>query len=307
MRNILFRADSSFTIGTGHIMRDLVLAQRFENDHIIFATQALEGNINPKIEEQNCPLEILNSNDLDELIAVIQRHSIDMVVIDHYGINAAYEKELKAQTGVTIMVLDDTYEEHYCDILLNHNIYAIATRYHGLVPSHCELQCGEAYTLIRDEFKVAKVAKKPLPTKPITILLAMGGSDPKAFNIPILEVLNRFDDVQTEVVTTTANAHLEELKSYVHDKQNITLHINSTEMAHLMAQSHLAILAPSVTLNEAYFMELLFIPIQTAHNQKEMVAFLEANEYPVLKEFDAERLYHTLQEFIWFYNARHAD
>jgi hypothetical protein len=37
--NILFRTDSSSTIGTGHIMRDLVLAQQYPNDNIIFATQ----------------------------------------------------------------------------------------------------------------------------------------------------------------------------------------------------------------------------------------------------------------------------
>jgi len=38
-KTILFRADSSSTIGTGHIMRDLVLAKQFQDAHIIFATQ----------------------------------------------------------------------------------------------------------------------------------------------------------------------------------------------------------------------------------------------------------------------------
>ncbi len=49
--NILIRADSSSYIGTGHIMRDLVLAKKFLKDQIIFATQDLEGNINHKIKE----------------------------------------------------------------------------------------------------------------------------------------------------------------------------------------------------------------------------------------------------------------
>lgn len=305
MRNILFRADSSSTIGTGHIMRDLVLARQFPTSKIVFATQMLEGNINHKIEEQNYSIEILNSNHLNELIEVIDKLQIDMIIIDHYGINYEDEKQLKERTGITVMVLDDTYERHYCDILLNHNIYAKPDRYQGLVPAHCELQCGEAYTLIRDEFKIAKANKKPLLVKPINILVAMGGSDPTSYNISILEVLNQFQDIHIDIVTTTSNPNLEALKAYIRGKEKITLHINSTEMAKLMAQSHISVLAPSVTLNEAYFMELLFIPIQTADNQKEMVAFLEVNEYPVLKEFDAERLYHTLQEFIWFYNAQH--
>jgi len=35
MKNILFRADSSSTIGIGHIMRDLVLAQKYAKKDII--------------------------------------------------------------------------------------------------------------------------------------------------------------------------------------------------------------------------------------------------------------------------------
>lgn len=304
MKNILFRADSSSTIGTGHIMRDLVLAQRFEDDTIIFATQNLEGNINHKIKEQHYAVEILQSNELEALLKLIEKFQIDMIVIDHYGIDACFERALKEKTGITLMVLDDTYEKHYCDILLNHNIYAKEEYYEDLVPAFCELQCGEAYMLIRDEFKMAKAKKKSLSKKPINILLAMGGSDPQELNIPMLELLNHFPDVYTNVVTTQANANLKSLKKYVQNKHNILLHINSNEMATLMAQSHMAILTPSVVLNEAYFMELLFIPIQTADNQKEMVAFLEEHDYPVLKTFDEEKLRYTLEEFIWFYNAR---
>ena len=92
--------------------------------NIIFATQDLSGNINHKIEEKDYAIEILNSNDIEELINIIKKYSIEMIVIDHYGIDHDYEKALKETTGITIFVLDDTYEKHYCDILLNHNIYA---------------------------------------------------------------------------------------------------------------------------------------------------------------------------------------
>ena len=60
-KNILFRADSSSSIGTGHIMRDLVLAQKYAKKgcDIIFATQNLRGNINHKIIEAGYKIEIL--------------------------------------------------------------------------------------------------------------------------------------------------------------------------------------------------------------------------------------------------------
>ncbi len=99
-KNIIIRADSSSTIGTGHIMRDLVLAKKYPNDNIIFATQNLEGNINYKIEEEGYKLEILKSHSIDELDTLVKKYDIDMLtLIDHYGIDYNYEKELKAKNS----------------------------------------------------------------------------------------------------------------------------------------------------------------------------------------------------------------
>ena len=63
MINILFRADSSSTIGVGHIMRDLVLAKQFQDSNIIFACQDLQGNLIDTIPYQ---VEILKSNSAKE-------------------------------------------------------------------------------------------------------------------------------------------------------------------------------------------------------------------------------------------------
>ena len=89
----MFRADSSSVIGTGHIMRDLVLARQYEDAHIIFAAQNLDGNINHRVEEAGYKVEVLNSSGIDEIIKLIKKHFIDMIVIDHYGIDYKYEKQ----------------------------------------------------------------------------------------------------------------------------------------------------------------------------------------------------------------------
>ncbi len=299
MKNILFRADSSSTIGTGHIMRDLVLASQYENANIIFATQDLAGNINERIKEAGYKVELLKSNALNEVTELVNRYNINMVVIDHYGIDHEYEKKLKEQTGVKILSFDDTYEKHYCDILLNHNISADKKRYKGLVPKNCELRCGAKYTLLRDEFiKEKKKKKQETNRKDKTIFLAMGGADHSHINIKILKMLKMFGNLKVNLVTTTANKNLKELKKYVKNKKWITLHINSNKIAKLMRKSDFAIVTPSVTLNEIYFMQVPFIAIKTASNQEDIYEFIKKEKYVALSRFNKNKLKSSVNKMI---------
>ena len=281
MNKILFRADSSSVIGTGHIMRDLVLASKYKDANIVFAVQDLNGNINHKIVEAGYKIEILSSNDIEELDKLIKKLNIDMIVIDHYGIDETYEKQLKIKNStLKILSFDDTYEKHHCDILLNHNISADERRYKELVPTECKLRCGSDYTLLREEFYKEKAIKRE---KIYDVFVAMGGADTQNLNIQLLELLPHYFKVA--VVTTMANKNLEELKAYVKNKESIELHIDSTQIAKLMNESKFAIVTPSVTVNEVYFMELPFLAIKTAENQDDIFEYLLKNNYLVLKKF----------------------
>jgi len=292
-KNILFRADSSLTIGTGHIMRDLVLAKEFQDATISFASQNLDGNINHKVLEAGYALELLDSNDVNEMIQLVTKLKIDFVVIDNYSIDYVFEKALKEKTGVSILAFDDTYEKHYCDILLNHNISADELRYKDLVPVTCKLRCGSKYTLLREEFLEKLPQKKP--SKNFNVLIAMGGVDSKVLTVKILEVLSSFKNITIDIITTKANKNLENIQKFVLDKKNTVLHINSTEVAKLMHKSDFAILTPSVTVNEAYFMKLPFIAIQTEDNQQDMYEYLLKNNFSVLKKFDASQLHQKIK------------
>lgn len=290
-KNILFRADSSSLIGTGHIMRDLVLANQYPKADITFATQELVGNINHKITESGYKLKKLKSNNLKELSKLIKKLNIDMIVIDHYGIDYTFEKKLKEKNpNLIILTLDDTYEKHHCDILLNHNISADKKRYKDLVPKDCELRCGSKYTLLREEFQkeINKSYKKYKNKK--TIFLGMGGADHSNINIKILKVLNEISNIKVNLVTTNANANLKKLKKYCKDEKWVELHINSNKVAKLMRKSDFAIVTPSVTLNEIYFMQVPFIAIQTASNQIDMYEYIKKNKQLVLKQFNKNKL-----------------
>ncbi|QIR75950.1 UDP-2,4-diacetamido-2,4,6-trideoxy-beta-L-altropyranose hydrolase [Sulfurospirillum diekertiae] len=292
----LIRADSSSTIGLGHIMRDLVLAKSFEGE-VIFACQNLEGNIIASIPYE---VKILRSNDVDELIALIKSLHVKRLVIDHYGIDAPFEQKVKEATGVKILSFDDTYQVHHCDILLNHNLSADAARYTHLVPKTCELRCGSAYTLIREEFKLEK---EKSCEKIYDVFVAMGGTDTSNITLKILKALPKILNIC--VLTTTANAHLPELQNYVTCNPNIALHVNSNEVAKLLHQSRLAIVTPSVMVHEVLFMEVPFIAIKVARNQDDMYQYLKNNGFHILEKVKNVDLVNFLIQEL-FHNNKHS-
>jgi len=283
-KKILFRADSSSTIGTGHIMRDLVLAKQYPDSEIFFATQDLEGNLNSNIIESGYEVKKLSSNSIEELVTMVKNLEIDMVIIDHYVVDYKFEKELKERTDVKLIVLDDTYEKHFCDVLLNHNINADKNQYKGLVPSSSELRCGIQYTLLRDEFLNLNIQNKKIEKKDrLRVFLAMGGADSKNMNISILEEIKKLN-LNIELVTTRANKNLSVLQEYIHNKENITLHIDSKNIADIIKGCDIAIVTPSVMVNEIIFFKIPFISIMVTDNQKYMYAFLKKKAFPCLKK-----------------------
>ena len=268
-------------------MRDLVLAKKYKDANITFASQNLDGNINHKVLEAGYKVKLLKSNDVDELIKLVKKLKIDLVVIDSYDIDYKYEKKLKKATKVKILSFDDTYEKHHCDILLNHNIYAKKKKYKNLVPKKCEVRCGVKYTLLRDEF---------IEAKKFIVFVAMGGADSANLNIKIIKAIKKLKNIELNIVTTDANKHLKDLKSYVKSKKWIKLHINSKKIAQLIAQSNFSIITPSVVANEVVFMDKPLVAIKVAKNQKNMAKYLKKSGYTVLKIKDIYKLKKVIKQ-----------
>lgn len=286
--NILIRADSSSQIGTGHIMRDLVLAEQlhaqYPHSTIMFATMDLPGNINQRIIEAGYSCVILKNSTREMLSLAVKQHQIGFLVIDHYGIDSEYERWIKEQhPQLTLLSVDDTYEPHCSDILINPNVYADKVRYQGVVPEYCELRCGSKYALLRKEFILEQRQKR----EKNSIFVGMGGTDPDNVTLDVLRVLDTTSSTHINVVTSTANRNLAVLKNFVMTRPHINLHINTTQVARLMNHAYLAIVAPSVILNELMFLSVPFIAIQIADNQREMVSYLNGRQEVVLQGFSA--------------------
>lgn len=300
--NIFIRADASTNIGTGHVMRCLVLAEdlRKRSVNVTFICRILPGDLIAHIENKGFSVislpptennisanedEISNENWLDlnwktdalqTIEAICKKPEIDWLIIDHYGIEKKWERSVRP--GVKrIMVIDDlANRSHDCDILLDQNLYRnLEKRYEELIPESTSTLLGPKYLLLRQEFRDLQFVKNKNVTVK-RILISFGGSDPtnetmKA--IKAIKIINR-PEIAVDVVVGISNEKYSIIKKYCEKLPNIKIHYQIDYLAKLMSEADLAIGAGGSTTWERCYVGLPAITIETAENQSEILAYL---------------------------------
>ena len=204
-QNIVFRVDASLEIGTGHLMRCLTLADSFREQGAVcrFISRAHDGNlveltrqrgyetfalpvgdsfVAPKEDVQPAHASWLGadwSTDAQQTLHVLDGFEIDWLVVDHYALDARWERDV-ASACARIMVIDDLADRmHDCAVLLDQNLGRIASDYAGLLPSGCKVLVGVKYALLRSEFASMRACSltRRRQAKLDVILVTMGGVD----------------------------------------------------------------------------------------------------------------------------------
>ncbi|MED4877004.1 UDP-2,4-diacetamido-2,4,6-trideoxy-beta-L-altropyranose hydrolase [Anoxybacillus geothermalis] len=294
--NVVFRVDSSVTIGTGHVMRCLTLAKQLKqkNVNISFICRDLEGNLINFIKDHGFAVYVLPKirinetdnndtfkwykenwkQDVRETLNIIkaQIRSIDFFIIDHYGIDEKWESKLKPFTK-KLMVIDDlANRKHVCDFLLDQNLYLnYQERYKNLVPPECKQLLGPNYVLLREEFIEASHQSRIRNGEIHNILVFFGGTDPTNETVKALDALALLDNnIKVNVVVGSSNKRKDEIQEYCDRYSNFFFHCQVSNMAELMNEADLAIGAGGTTTWERCYLGLPSITIIVADNQIEL-------------------------------------
>ena len=273
MKKILFRCDSSSTIGLGHVKRCLVLAQRLKeynkNLKILFATQNLHGNINLEILKSGFSIYSIKNNSLKELDYFVKGLFVDLLVIDSYEIDNIFEEQLRINNpSLKILSFDDMLRPHCSHMVLNHGVQAQEKDYKKILDKKTKLFCGSEYTLLRDEFFESKKVK--VTRNSVAIIL--GGNDVLNLSSKIANLLLQINNkYKITVITTSVNPNLKELK----ENSNIELLVDINNIASVIASKSLVITASGGTFFEVLSLKKKFINIEVAPNQKVVDKFLK--------------------------------
>ena len=286
---VLFRADSSAGIGSGHIMRCLTLAEELrENSKAIrFICRELPGNMIENIETHGfevlrLPLGLETDSwqvDAEQTREILLRNRLkpDWLVVDNYDLDKGWESALRPFVGRIMVIDDQANREHDCDLILDQNYYQnMGRRYQGLVPQGARQLLGPKYALLRREFRIAR---QQLPNRDGSvrrILVFYGGSDPTNETAKALEaigLLNR-PDITVDVVVGAANSNRGLIKEVCFDMVNTKFYCQVNNMAELMVRADLALGAGGTATWERCYVGLPALITVVAANQRETVEAL---------------------------------
>ena len=286
--NIVFRVDSSFKIGTGHVMRCLTLAKELQkSSDIRFICQNKEGNLINKIESEGYKVFELNRHGTDESpkvewLGTTQERDIidsekilkeinpDWLIVDHYGIDS-YWHEHMYKYSKKIFVIDDLANRNYnCDVLLDQNFFKnIKLRYKKLVKDKCKLLLGPKYALLREEF--AKKYQNSKSQEINRILVYFGGTNIKNNILKVVYGIRscKKDNINIDVILGKNYDLKDELINDFSSIKNIFFYDFVDNMAEIMNNSDLYIGSAGTTTWERSGTGLPSIVISVAENQIE--------------------------------------
>lgn len=284
----VFRADASNRIGTGHIMRCLVLADALKKKgyQTSFACQCLVGDLIQYIEKRghgvirldsvsnmfvknaHCGYESWLQRSQIEDAEDFLRHvkAADVVVTDHYAIGLEWHRQIRESLGCKIVAIDDLVREHEADIVIDQTLGREAKEYCG----EATVLAGSQYSLLAPIYAKAREQAFDISSlnTPIKILISMGGVDEPNVTQKVLNVLVNESSVDITVLLSPRAPNYNTVSAFCLQNDKVK-HIDFSEnMADLMLSHDIAIGAPGTTSWERACLGIPSVLISLAENQK---------------------------------------
>ena len=296
--HIVFRADASIQIGTGHVMRCLTLADalRERGARSTFVCRTHSGHLLDVIAHRGhhavaLPSSATTTNripddtghaawlgtdwqtDAQQTREALGGDGVDWLVVDHYALDQRWEQALRPHCQ-NLMVVDDLADRpHDCDVLLDQNLGRSPQDYDGLLKPHTATYIGPQYALLRPEFarlRSQSLARRAEPQFK-HLLITMGGVDKDNATGQMLQALTAChlpSDLRITVVMGPYAPCLAEVKQQAAQMLWATeVLVGVSDMAQLMADSDLCIGAAGGTSWERCCLGLPTLLLVVADNQ----------------------------------------
>ncbi|WP_372872419.1 UDP-2,4-diacetamido-2,4,6-trideoxy-beta-L-altropyranose hydrolase [Shewanella sp.] len=268
---LVFYANASATIGAGHLMRLMALADAF-----IAAAKKTRVSLKTVFWGKSCPDALkqkLHARGFDWqcapsqlTVSAINSLAADMLVVDDYHLNADEWQAISACQTFCV-ALDDAIAAHHLpvDAVINPAPDLSEASYRQRAGT-ASLFLGPRYTLLRQEFRVTP---QPRFSHRESLLITLGGSDVKSLSIPLVKTLTLSlpDTPITIIVGAMTELSDDSLTAANQGNQPLRVLRNVENMANVMAGCGLAVSAAGGTLGELASMGVPTFALVCVDNQ----------------------------------------
>jgi len=315
--NIVIRTDASVHIGSGHVMRCLVLAQGLttHGHRVSFACRPQTGDLVTFIENKGfCVYKLAQSEteltpatsadyaawlqvpwQQDTLDLLTQVTAADLVIVDHYALNANWQQYIQQALNCKIMVIDDLVRSHHADLILDQTLLRRSDEYqltHDTIHHKSKVLTGCEFALLNPQFSYYReqvLTDDQLSIRP-KVLLSMGGIDQPNATLSVLTALAAeavFTRPRVTVLLGPRAPHYQQVLDFCMQHNDWITHLDFVDnMAELMLLHQVAIGAPGTTSWERACLGLPSIIIPLADNQQTISRNLVAVDAAYKVELD---------------------
>lgn len=158
--------------------------------------------------------------DAEATSGFLARYPTDWLVVDHYGLDARWERAAIPDSTRCLVIDDLADRPHIASQLVDSSLGRQPEAYAEHVPVECELLLGPQYALLRPEFAASRA--EVLPTRAARvlrhILIARGGVDLPNASGAVLEALGALklpDQAHVTIVLGRMSPHLETVRAWL--------------------------------------------------------------------------------------------
>ncbi|MGI4762874.1 MAG: UDP-2,4-diacetamido-2,4,6-trideoxy-beta-L-altropyranose hydrolase [Janthinobacterium lividum] len=284
-RRLVFRADGNATIGLGHLVRLLSLAEILRGlAPGVFVVRAPTAAVAQLVQEAGWALQALPAGQPLALeanwLASRFLQPDDVVLLDGYEFDSAYQQRLRQQASALVYIDDLRAWPVAADVLINHSPGVALANYQA--PAVTQLLLGPAFSLLRPPFLAA--AALPQPAAAITsAVVCFGGADPLGLTARTLAALLALPPVQrVSLVVGGAFGDADALHALMagHPNRLIRLHRNvgAAELVGLLQAHDVAVVPASTVLIEALVLGRPALTGYYVPNQESLAAYVHAHQ-----------------------------
>jgi UDP-2,4-diacetamido-2,4,6-trideoxy-beta-L-altropyranose hydrolase len=287
VHRILFLADAGPVVGGGHVMRCLTLARALTDRgaSCAFVESRSAASVLRRFGwPGETVLAMATADDPPGLVrwalTFMETFDPQTVVVDHYRMGLAEETALKGASR-RIAVIDDLADRrHAADLLVDPGFGRRREDYAEFIRPGSRILLGPDFALVRPEFGAARARALSRRAKHEPVrraLVSLGLTDVGAITARVVETLATvLGDVRLDVVIGAGAPSLDVLAALAARDRRVRLHIDTDDMATLVADADVAIGAGGSSVWERASLALPGVLVVLADNQADMGARLQA-------------------------------